>query len=977
MTEAGVPRLIAFDVEARRAAVLPGGPLAALADGLSRELEPMYERSLPIPRQKARLTRIGGRCPVHGAYLDFDPWSPHEHRCERCSKVYVAPEHDDWWAMGAQLWTVERAVHAAALYLLRGEERHAALASRILVELSDRYSEWPNIDNVLGPSRPFFSTYLESIWLLNICHALDLLECASAPDVQRVGQMVRQRILRPSSALIAGFHEGRSNRQVWNEVAVLSALTLLDDDISIGKRLDHADGLFGLMDQGLLEDGSWFEGENYHLFAHRGLWYGVEWLNARALEDDEMVTLSDDLGARYRAGFAVPFLGLLPDDTLPSRNDSQYAVSIRQWRIAEYIELGYAHTGDERLAGLLSHLYAGGEETSAASTARSCSTADVERNGAPSTLTRADLSWRALLAANLEAPPQKSWQPGSVFLPVQGLSVIRREGARVYVALEGGQIGGGHGHPHQLALTLQTDRARWLNDPGTGSYVERTLHWYRSTLAHAAPIFGGASQRPVAARTLAFEDRGGVGWISKQADGLAPGVRATRTLVVCDGYLVDLLEWNSDAIQNVVMPLCGEAELSGDSVHGSAAWAPYVAHGAGGLEDGFDFIDDVRAMTIASGQMVTLNARAWETGAHGDVAQLSYITSTEQEEGGATGAARLVRATVPGVPTQGSATRHWLEVRGTAGRIVGVWSWPRAEGRIVRHVDFSLESAQSAHLVAVTTIDGTVASHGRADHGWHIELNAGGAKSSIDLQGLVDHSSQASSDSDDNPSNELLAVDFEIPLVDSDLLGDTPGDFIEDALLLPLGAVHYLQTEATWAEAGEPTATLQLARTGTHLIADIAVDTGPIVAQVPNTAGAFDNPLDNERADVNADGLQWYIGAPDAGCWADAGLVAAAPIDPPGDRGRPRMHALLPGSPCDVEAHWLETDEGWAMRLTWRLDRLPVDADGCIAFDLLINERSPDRQRRRGQLVLSGGGGFAYLRGDRHEPAHALVIAVT
>ena len=33
--------------------------------------------------------------------------------------------------------------------------------------------------------------------------------------------------------------------------------------------------------------------------------------------------------------------------------------------------------------------------------------------------------------------------------------------------------------------------------------------------------------------------------------------------------------------------------------------------------------------------------------------------------------------------------------------------------------------------------------------------------------------------------------------------------------------------------------------------------------------------------------------------------------------------------------------------------------------ELAINERPPDRERRRGQLVLSGGGGFGYLMGDR------------
>jgi hypothetical protein len=38
---------------------------------------------------------------------------------------------------------------------------------------------------------------------------------------------------------------------------------------------------------------------------------------------------------------------------------------------------------------------------------------------------------------------------------------------------------------------------------------------------------------------------------------------------------------------------------------------------------------------------------------------------------------------------------------------------------------------------------------------------------------------------------------------------------------------------------------------------------------------------------------------------------------------------------------------------------------------LIVNERPPQRARRRGQLVLTGGGGFGYLRGDRADPAAA------
>jgi hypothetical protein len=40
-----------------------------------------------------------------------------------------------------------------------------------------------------------------------------------------------------------------------------------------------------------------------------------------------------------------------------------------------------------------------------------------------------------------------------------------------------------------------------------------------------------------------------------------------------------------------------------------------------------------------------------------------------------------------------------------------------------------------------------------------------------------------------------------------------------------------------------------------------------------------------------------------------------------------------------------------------------------VGFDLLVNRREPGRERRSGQLVWSGGGGWVYLRGDRQDPA--------
>ncbi len=913
--------------------------LTALADALCDELEPLLTRPLPIPEQKARLTRGGGRCPIHGTLLTFDPWSPHEHGCQRCTVAYRGRTHDDWWAMGAQLWTVERAVHAAALYALRGREEHAELAARILRTIAQRYDSWPNRDNVLGPSRPFFSTYLESIWLLNACHALSLLEQVAAPGADALGAVLRDTLIAPSATLIEGFPEGLSNRQVWNEVALLSARHMLGDTRGVHARLAMHGGLPWIIEHGLLSDGSWYEGENYHLFAHRGLWYGVQLL----------ATLDHPLPvsavAKYHDGFVTPFLGLLPDDTLPSRRDSPYATSVRQWRFAEWLELGYAARPDARIAALLARLY--DSHGARRETGRWCSTADAERNMPATTLTRADLSWRALLMANAQVPPAEQWSPTSGVLASQGLSVLRRDRGRTYVALEGGHMGGGHGHPDALALTLQSGDARWLEDPGTGSYTERTLHWYRSTLAHAAPLVDRASFRPESIELLAFHESEHAGWIWKRAHHVANRVTIDRTIVALTHYLVDVLEWRAAEECEITLPIVGDATFDCE-----CSWTPHEQLGAGGLEDGFDFAAGTEAIPLPPLLRVHAAAtRADPTDAHPlPVARAWYASDGEGV---------LVRATVPGAPGHPPSLRHWIQVRGAAGRIVGVWSWPSAEGA-VQSVQLNARAMPFA-----TTLDtrGTTATHSRVADRWDVEMRSASTVQRITLEPLVPTSTQASHPAGHEESAADVHV-LQVPLIDDAACAGAPGTVIHGAVRFTLDDSHYVPTELPWSDADAPTATIQLGATSEHFVADVDANTGPLVTN----PAEMENPLDNERADVNSDGLQWYLGLNAQGEWRAGGLVVPAP-------GVARASALIAASACEPDVVWRPTPSGWAMRLRWPRARISLDERGSFRFDLIVNERPPECERRRGQLVLSGGGGFAYLRGDRHATTRALRLS--
>src|SRR5688572_32677137 len=614
----------AEDLLARRRVAT--GALAPLAAGLRAELEPLVARPPEVPTMKAHLSRAGGRCEHDGVLLAYEPWDT-RHLCPMCGREYAGEAHNRFRLYWHQLWLAERVLHAALLGVLLDNRQARALAATLLDAYADQYLRYPNRDNVLGPSRPFFSTYLESIWLLQLVLALDLLEAgAPAGEARELGARVRDRLVAPSAALIESYDEWMSNRQVWNNAALAAAGILLGDDTLVEGALLGKSGLHEHLERALLRDGSWYEGENYHLFAHRALWYCVQ------IAERHGHPLPPELGRRFDDGFAAPFRTLLPDLTYPSRRDSQYAVSVRQPRFAESCELGLARHDDPRLVGMLARLY--DPDVPVRDTGRRASTADVERNLPATGLTRADLSWRSLLFARASLPPLEPHPLESDLLPAQGFGILRRDGGRCFVGLDYGRSGGGHGHPDRLNLLLSDGDVRWFDDPGTGSYVEESLHWYRSTLAHTAPLVDGRSQPRVDGELAAFQDRGSEGWIRASAE-LAPGCVVQRTIVVMHDYLVDRVEWRSDDVHEVALPFHGVLVIAPDGE--PIAGAPAAIDGASAREDGFAFLSGTRRLPNAV--EVRLNSSA--TSSSG--AQLEgWLASSEP--------ASWWRAVAPGPP---------------------------------------------------------------------------------------------------------------------------------------------------------------------------------------------------------------------------------------------------------------------------------------------------------------------------------------
>ena len=907
----------ALEFRARVAA----GPLATLATSLADELEPLLASELVVPNEKALLSRAGGRCPRHGIYLEFDPFSPKAHRCPEGDGVFVGELHDRFWIYWYQLWLVERAVHAALLATLgddRGGGRLADLAARILERYATLYLTYPNRDNVLGPTRLFFSTYLESIWLLNLCIATDLLE-RRAKEYRVLGQRVRDCVVEPSAALIASYDEGTSNRQVWNDAALLAAARLLDRPTDAETAIFGRSGVVFHLRNGLLADGTWYEGENYHLFAHRGLWYGVTLAAAAG------IPLPSELVTRFDMGFVAPFLTALPDMTLPSRRDSQYAISLRQPRFAELCELGVARRGagaDPRLHGALARLYTA--DVPRRDTGRPRSTADVERNLPATCLTRADLGWRSLLFALPELPLTEPLAPASVLLADQGIAVLRRAEGRVYVALDYGRSGGGHGHPDRLNVLLSDGSTRWLDDMGTGSYVDPSLHWYRSTLAHNAPLFDGYQQQRVDGELVAFEERGDAGWISARADNLIPGVATVRTLVAMSDYVLDELAWRAQA--RVVMDLPIHVDPHGLAFH----WDPPPGD-AFALEDTLGVLDEVSVRWLVGGSPLQLDVSDGHRTLQGILV--------------ASHAAYVYRATGPGAP--GSGRRPFLVVRvpawSGAGWVRTIWSWNHAVARVSARVD--------EDSITVMRRDGSRDRHALTLGGWRVDRRAGERRTVIDLGGLVSRTlAPRARRGTPSPAASLTLRRWH-------------------ALAVDLAERDYRRSEETWAEAGRPSARVSIMLSDEELVIDIKVKKEGELTFVH--AGA-ENPYDNEPPDVNGDGIQLYL--------LDRGGASAwmlVPESSPEEEGALRARVIEQWeAPRALGGRWARSRDGYAMRV--RLSAPDVfDETGHFRLGVIVNEKPATRARRRGQLVLGGAPGeFVYLRGDREDPDHLVTLRV-
>ena len=907
---------------AARRALIAGAPdLAALLAHLRERAAPVLARMPPLPAAKALLSVDGGVCPDDGATLVFDPWSPDAHRCPICGRSQSGERHDRHWARYQHLWLAERAAHLATLAVLDGDAAAAGRATEILRSYARSYWQYPNRDNVLGPSRLFFSTYLESIWICNYLAAGVLLREAGKLDdatARGVGQVADE-----AANLIGEFDESFSNRQTWNNAALAAIAVWFEDDELARRAIEGPTGLLEHLTRGFGRDGMWYEGENYHLFALRALLTGAAWAREAGVD----MYAERQLARRLQAALLAPSRTALPDLTFPARKDSPFGRSLAQPAYLELWEVGLANlgkggtgNGKGELESWLTTLY---QAPAVRPELFESYLHDAPLPPVPFPVSRRTLSWWSMLFMTPQLPSDApAWSPGSVLLESQGLAVLRT--ADRYVSLETGQFGGGHGHPDRLHLTLHAGGMHWLADPGTGSYVARDLFWYRSTLAHNAPRLDGASQPAGDAVCEAWDAPGEWAWVRGRYGDL------TRTVVSGPAYALDVVELGSRGDHLVELPW----HFAGTGQVGGGTW---VAD-----ELAVEFVSRVERFVPDRAGPFVLELAAGPR-------RLKAVLLFDGE---------LLRAEGPGRPRAGErATFYVARAKGRGTRFITV---------LESFADSGVVQGVRAHggVIEVDTVQGTHR-HTATTGGWEIATDsgrvrlAGGREPEPPFAPLLEL---------DRPKPAIAAAlrVTEPPPLDGTLDGfDTSEPFrleLED---------QYRRSEEAYSGPEDFSAVAYAAWDDDALYLAVEV-TKPDVCFRP--AGAPPLRLDNEPDEVHSDGVQVYIARDEEG-ETDQGVGYLIVPQSDGRELRVRATSHTSGSPQDVQGAWRRVARGFRVTLAvawpeWQR----AHVGGRVRFDLLVNEMLPGRLRRAGQLVWSGGNGWVWLRGDRQDVARMGVL---
>lgn len=438
-------------------------------------------------------------CPTQGVRLEFRP--PNTHRCPVDGKVVTGWPYDQVILSDRHSALAAAARDLGLAWQLTRLPGYAEKAAWILNEYAAKYETYKLHDTnnrvTRSAARAYAQTLDESIWLIDIAWAYDLIRDSDALSAeQREG--IETRLIRASAATIRGYDAGISNWQSWHNAALAAAgFTLRDDSLR-----DFALASFrSQMQRSVLEGGFWYEGAwGYHFYALDALARTAEMAARNGIdlwkEEPNLLAL-----------FRTPSLLMFADGSLPMFNDTAALNLFSQDALYEY---AYQRTQDAALMAVLG---------------------------------RRSRSRNALLFGAAELPAAERAPLTSHLFADAGFAVLRSPSNDHAVIMKFGPHGGGHGHNDKLGIVSYAFGGPLAVDPGTQSYTAPTHNsWDKMTIAHNTISVDESLQRETTGELLWFQKGDGFTAVSATGGGAYPQATLKRTLITTAEYTLDLSE---------------------------------------------------------------------------------------------------------------------------------------------------------------------------------------------------------------------------------------------------------------------------------------------------------------------------------------------------------------------------------------------------------------------------------------------------
>ena len=461
-------------------------------------------------------------CPEHGVQLYFDPASPQQHACPIDNAIWQGERFDAAWRWFVNNRLAESAIRLALLWRLEGNPAHLEPVIRILTGYAGQYAAYQQMPRtVANPGVATYTTLDESVWVLPLAWAYEMVRAALSPSQQRV---IQTKLFLPvAEHLIENHFGGIHNFACWHNAAIGTLGVILARDDLIDFALASDFGCDQQLGQGVLADGLWFEGSfSYHF-------YTLYALLALAKAMRHLPVYYLHVRPELRLMLLAPIHSAYPDGSLPATNDCWYFTST----LADcchgvppapaFYEIGYDWYDEAVFGQVLRRAYQ--------QTARD--------------------SLDALLFGRAELPSATDASLPSTLLSASGYAILRSAPTPTvpdqrYLLLKHGPHGGGHGHPDKLNLILHANGQRFSPDLGTPGYgLDLFKSWYRQTASHNTVTIDGQSQPEASGELRFFQGEGlfqvadaAVAWAAES--GVYAGVSMRRVVLARPAYFLDL-----------------------------------------------------------------------------------------------------------------------------------------------------------------------------------------------------------------------------------------------------------------------------------------------------------------------------------------------------------------------------------------------------------------------------------------------------